>query len=122
MRTDFVTRESEHEVHNWATDDGFKQADKHWRRKHVLACAPKLDWVGDRVVNLHGEIAIGTVDPLGPVAEWRPLIGIAIKIFDKIGMRYQSSGGLGISDYYRGDTISDVELVSESAMRNGRNR
>ena len=40
---DFVTRESEHEIQQWATHAGFKQLGKRWRWKQFLERASKLD-------------------------------------------------------------------------------
>ena len=119
MRPDFITSESEHEIQNWAARAGFKQADKHWRWGQFLLCAPKLDWVEDRIANLPRQLPIGTVDLLGPLAEWRHLIVIALKISDRLGSNYHSLGRVGIFDYYRDETICGRKLIFGSERRKG---
>ena len=103
IRPDCITRSTEREIVARAEGKGFQQVGKPWWWKQFLACAPKLDWMEDRLINLPLHLAIGTIDCLGLVCEWRPFSGIGIQIFDSLGSDYRAIEGLSLLNDYSTD-------------------
>ena len=119
IRPDFITRESGYEVHSRAEAAGFTQFEKPWRRPQFLACAPKLDWLEDRMLYLPRNLKFDTLNVLGKVCEWRPRSGIALQIFEQLGLDYCAVDGLGIFDYYEPESVEPWTLVFGAARHKG---
>ena len=119
IRPDFISRESKHDIDCWATAAGYTQVEKQWRWKSFLACAPKLDCLEDRVVNLPKEMSFDTIGKIGKVAEWRPMSGIALQIFDRLNLDYHAIGGLELFKYYQDESVVDWKLIFGSARHQG---
>ena len=119
IRPDFVTRENRHNVDMWAHETGFIEVAKPWRWKQFTSCAPKLDWLEDRVVNLPRHLKIGNTSCLGLYGEWPPLSGIGLQIFDDLGLDYRAINGMSLFGLYKHDTDATWKLIFGSARHKG---
>lgn len=119
IRPDFITREDDRNIQLWATEEGFSRIEKPWWWEQFLACAPKLDWVEDRIVNLPRLLKIGTMDGLGRVGEWNPKSGICLQIIDNLGLDYHAIGGSGLFQDYRITECNKWKLIFGSARHRG---
>ena len=119
IRPDFISRESNHDIECWATRAGYTRVEKPWWWKPFVACAPKLDWLMDRVLTLPKELSIDDMERIGKVAEWRPKSGIALQIFDRLRLDYHAIGGLELFKYYQDDSVNEWKLVFGSARHQG---
>lgn len=59
---------------------------------------------------------------LGPVAEWRPDCGIALRIFGDLGLYFHSTDGLRIFDFWRDDTVAELKLAVWGIPKSDRDR
>ena len=108
---DFISRESKHDIDCWAETAGYTQAEKPRRWTSFAECAPKLDWLEDRIVHLPRHLSFDTICRLGEVAERKPFSGIAMRIFDELNLDYHSVGGLDLFQYYRCGSVSGWKLI-----------
>ena len=84
-----------------------------------MACAPKLDWLEDRIVHLPRHLKFDTLNELGKVCEWRPRSGIALHIFEQLGLDYCAVDGLDIFDSYKPELAEPWTLVFGAARHRG---
>ena len=119
VRPDFITREDERNIALWAAEEGFNRAGKQWWWKQFLACAPKLDRIDGRIVNLPRMLKIWTMDGLGRVGEWGPKSGTALQIFDNLCLGYHAIDGYDLFDYYKLPYCTIWKLVLGSERRKG---
>ena len=66
-RPDFITRESEREISLWAERAGYSRVSLPWWWASFLECAPRLDWVEERVANLPKHLDYGEI---GLMCSW----------------------------------------------------
>ena len=84
-----------------------------------MACAPKLNWLEDRIVNIPRHLSIGAMNRMGLVCEWRPFSRIWLQIFESLGLDYRALGGLSLFEPYWNEGEKERKFIFGSARRKG---
>ena len=69
IKPDFTDGDSERDIEQWAFEHHFAKIERRWRWNIVLRCAPRVEWVGDRILNLQKPKTFGDMSMFAPVAE-----------------------------------------------------